>query len=580
MILLDEPESGVDLENIHLVGNAIRQLQLTTELGDRSVLVITHTGHILKYLPTSIAHVMFEGKVHAQGNTDEIFETISNEGYSECIKKIITGQPLASPVIFTPALQDNLTCNSCIYSEDSCCPGERAEKELPYQCTGNVTTCQLGDQCTCKDSGFCKCLKAGLPQGSCRPDILKPTKCSGGSCGSCNSQSNCSSKRITVKSEGNKILLDNNAVDTGIELDEDADLMNLNDQVSENHGEYVQTDNSLGCYTQSQTKGIEVLNLNDAIIKYPEIVEKYLWKVMDPNKDDVTKAVAMAEKKQYNGYVIIAHEGAVTEIPVKSSLIMNSCENQIVHNLIIAKKDAVLHVSSFCKNCGECGPTENNTHFGISEFFVEENAHISFSMVHNYNTRYAIFPRSASRVLKNGVFISSYVCLQAVKKVQMAPTAYLDGENAVARFCSVLVSSSDETELDVGSTAFLNAKGCRTEMVARALTKNGKIINRGRIVSYVPETFGHIECQGMVLGSGVIRSIPEIEAGPEAELSHEASVGKIDPEKIDYLMARGITEEDAIAIIVRGFLDVTIKGIPESLQEEIRYVMEQASHGL
>ena len=80
-----------------------------------------------------------------------------------------------------------------------------------------------------------------------------------------------------------------------------------------------------------------------------------------------------------------------------------------------------------------------------------------------------------------------------------------------------------------------------------------------------------MECNGLLLNpKGVIHAIPELEARTDnAELSHEAAVGKIAPDEIEYLMARGLSEEEATATIVRGFLKVNIEGLPAALAAEI-----------
>ena len=86
-----------------------------------------------------------------------------------------------------------------------------------------------------------------------------------------------------------------------------------------------------------------------------------------------------------------------------------------------------------------------------------------------------------------------------------------------------------------------------------------------------PGCKAHLECYGLIPGSqGIIHAIPELDAETgEAELSHEAAVGKIAPEEIEYLMARGLTEDEAAATIVRGFLNLKIEGLPDVLTAEI-----------
>jgi Fe-S cluster assembly scaffold protein SufB len=126
--------------------------------------------------------------------------------------------------------------------------------------------------------------------------------------------------------------------------------------------------------------------------------------------------------------------------------------------------------------------------------------------------------------------------------------------------------------MDVGSRVILSAPGCRAEVIARAITTGGDIVSRGHLVGEAPGIKAHLECRGLILkGNGRIHAVPELEGKvPDIDMSHEAAVGKIAEEEILYLMARGLTAEEATSAIVRGFLDIDIKGLPEKLTEEIK----------
>ncbi|PKP57727.1 MAG: hypothetical protein CVT89_04015, partial [Candidatus Altiarchaeales archaeon HGW-Altiarchaeales-2] len=115
--------------------------------------------------------------------------------------------------------------------------------------------------------------------------------------------------------------------------------------------------------------------------------------------------------------------------------------------------------------------------------------------------------------------------------------------------------------------------------ISRAITTGGKIIARGNLTGNVPDVKAHMACQGLILSNkGSIKAIPEIEGNAmDVEMSHEAAVGKIEKEKIEYLMARGLSEEQATSTIVRGFLNVEIEGLHENLKRQIDEVIEQVS---
>ncbi|MFP4227173.1 MAG: SufB/SufD family protein, partial [Desulfobacterales bacterium] len=152
---------------------------------------------------------------------------------------------------------------------------------------------------------------------------------------------------------------------------------------------------------------------------------------------------------------------------------------------------------------------------------------------------------------------------------EMNPLTILDGAGAVARFNSILVATHDSW-LDVGSRVMLNHPDTRAEIISRGITAGGTIIARGELVGKVAGCKGHLECKGLILKDGLMRAIPELQGYvPGVDMSHEAAVGKIDQREIEYLMARGLDEDEAVSTIVRGFLNVNIEGLPPALAAEI-----------
>jgi Fe-S cluster assembly scaffold protein SufB len=328
-------------------------------------------------------------------------------------------------------------------------------------------------------------------------------------------------------------------------------------------GSYLQMDQDI-IHAECNQEGIEVLSYKKAFEKY-DWLKDYAWKVVSAEKDEVTQYVAA--QKEPKGYVIIAQRGSSNILPIQACLYLGREQIQHVHNIIIAEEGAELHIISGCTSGAHVG--KGGAHYGISEFYVKKNAKISFTMIHNWSEDIEVFPRSASRVDENGVFLSNYVCMQPVKKIQMYPTATLSGDNSVARFSSIVIASKT-SYMDLGSRAILEGKGASAELITRAITKGGTIISRGHINGKTAGTRGHLECKGLILQDGRIYAIPEIEGSVVGtELSHEAAVGKLARDEIEYLMSRGLDEDEATATIIRGFLDVKITGLPEALQRQI-----------
>jgi len=201
-------------------------------------------------------------------------------------------------------------------------------------------------------------------------------------------------------------------------------------------------------------------------------------------------------------------------------------------------------------------------------------------MIHNWAEDVEVRPRSVACVEEGGTFISNYICMKPVRSLQMYPTTHLVGKNAVARFYSIIVGSPG-SEYDVGGRIFLKEKGCRAEIIARAISNGGAIISRGDLIGEAPDIKAHLECRGLLLKGGVIHAIPELRGLVDGvEMSHEAAVGKIAQEEIAYLMSRGLSEQEATSTIVRGFLSVDIPGLPPQLKAEIDRAIEESDKNI
>ena len=131
--------------------------------------------------------------------------------------------------------------------------------------------------------------------------------------------------------------------------------------------------------------------------------------------------------------------------------------------------------------------------------------------------------------------------------------------------------------IDVGSNVNLNAPDTSAESISRVVSVGGEVIARGRMTGRVPGARAHLECVGLLLSDkGRIYSIPELDGqSRDLDMSHEAAVGRISEEELEYLMSRGLSSEQATSVIVRGFLDVEIKGLPEELKQEIKNITQR-----
>ncbi len=339
-------------------------------------------------------------------------------------------------------------------------------------------------------------------------------------------------------------------------------------------GSFFQMDHSV-ILSSAYQKGIEVMSSTEALKKY-DWLSDYWWKAVNVDADKYT---ARAELKQNHGYFLRTLPGAKVEFPLQACLYMTQDGlSQNVHNIIIVEEGSELHIITGCTTAPK---VRTGLHIGISEFYVKKNALVTFTMIHNWAEDVEVRPRTGAIIEDNGIFLSNYVCMKPVKTLQMYPTAYCVGQNATVRFNTILFAR-EGSNMDVGSRVFLRAKGSRAELVARAITRGGDIVTRGHLIGEVPGIKAHLECRGLILSEkGRIHAIPELEGRVNnIDMSHEAAVGKIAEEEIQYLMARGLSSEEATSAIVRGFLDVEIKGIPEHLKREIKKAVSMGEERL
>ncbi|MBN2099990.1 MAG: SufD family Fe-S cluster assembly protein [Dehalococcoidia bacterium] len=340
------------------------------------------------------------------------------------------------------------------------------------------------------------------------------------------------------------------------------------DDASQRSGTFVQIDRSV-VHSSTSQEGVEVLAVTQALEKY-DWLQDYWWHAVSVDQDKFT---AQAEIDLQNGYFIRALPGAKVVYPVQACLyIAHKNLAQKVHNIIIAEEGSELHIIT---GCAAHPMSASGLHIGVSEFYIKRGAKVTFTMIHNWAPEIEVRPRSGAILEEGAVFLSNYVSMKPIRSLQMYPVARCIGEGAIVRFNSILVAPPG-SHLDVGSRVLLNAKGSRAEIVSRTITTGGTIVARGHIAGSAPEVKGHLECRGLILSErGTIHAIPELKGEVAGiDLSHEAAVGKIAEEEVEYLMSRGLGRDEATAMIVRGFLRVDIEGLPPELAEELKSAVE------
>ena len=338
-------------------------------------------------------------------------------------------------------------------------------------------------------------------------------------------------------------------------------------------GSLVYMDNSV-VHSASSDQGLELISTKDAMAKY-DWLKDYAWRTVAVDKDKYT---ASAFLEDANGYFIRAKAGRKVELPVQTCMMIDSNKRtQNVHNIIIVEEGASLDIIT---GCATSGHASESLHLGISEIYVHENGTLNFSMIHNWGKETGVRPRTGIELGKNAKFVNNYVIMKPAGSVQSYPTCFLNGEGASVKFNSIAISHPG-SEIDLGSQVVMNASRTSAEILSRSITLGGEMIARGRLVGNAPNIRAHLECRSLIMSEeGRTLAIPELEAMfPDVEMTHEAAVGKIAREQVEYLMARGLDEDAAVGMIVRGFLEGSIRGLPDSLRQEIDDAVNMANLG-
>ncbi|OED30219.1 hypothetical protein NL43_03545 [Methanosphaera sp. WGK6] len=350
----------------------------------------------------------------------------------------------------------------------------------------------------------------------------------------------------------------------GIEIDE-----------KERAASFLQMDQS-EVFVNNMFPGVEVMGTAQALDKY-DWLQDYMWKAVQVDADKYTATTELGET---SGYFIRSEENTKLDIPIQACMyIGDDAVRQTAHNIIIAEENSEINIITGCSTAAH---VDNAAHIGVSEFYLKKGAKITFTMVHNWAKEVDVRPRTGVIMEDNSTYISNYILANPVRNLQSYPTAYANGENCKVFFQSILAGKEDSL-IDQGSRTILEGKNSQAEMITRAISEDeSTIITRGDLLGKSQDVRGHLECMGLILSDdSKIYSIPELRGEcTNMELSHEAAVGKIAEDEIQYLMARGLTEDEAASMIVRGFLDIDIKGLPDELAKETKKLMEMSMEGM
>ncbi len=306
-------------------------------------------------------------------------------------------------------------------------------------------------------------------------------------------------------------------------------------------------------------------------------IKPYLWQLINPDEDKITKRVKA--DKDGIGYFIKAEKNTTAVAPINTCYVINQPSfEQNVHNVIVAEPGSKLQILTGCTADHQMAA---NTHRGVTEIYVKQGAEVTFTMIHSWSAKSRVFPKTAVKVEAGGQFISNYLIFDPVMEMKANPRVYLEGKEAKAVLKSFIFSHPD-SKVDLGGEIHLNSERARGEIETHAVVGGGETVTRGTLFGRAEEITAHLECSAIVLSeNGKFETIPALVSELDnLNMSHEASIGKISRQQIEYLQTRGIDEEDARRMIVRGFIDQSVVDLTPFVQAKINQILAKTSRGL
>ncbi|MCI1778987.1 MAG: SufD family Fe-S cluster assembly protein [Bacteroidales bacterium] len=322
--------------------------------------------------------------------------------------------------------------------------------------------------------------------------------------------------------------------------------------------------------------GVEILPLREALLFYPEIKEKYYFRAVDKDQDEFTR---LASEKERNGYFIRVRKDIKVEVPLHTAMFMrHEMGTMCLHNIVVLEDGASLHLVTGCAS--ECHLT-GGLHVAVTENFIGRGARLTSTMIHDWGPQFVVRPRTATIVGDEGVYVSNYYSVKPAGDIQMNPFTRLEGKNSSAKYMTV-IASFENTYSNIGGTVLMSGENSSAELISRAVNYGGTVVQTGLLIGAAKDARAHVDCSGLMLtDSGIIEAVPGLRAmHPDAKMSHEAAIGRINKGEVNYLQSKGLEEMQAVALIIRGFLDIGIdsEGLDTELEKTISRMAELSGH--
>ncbi|MEM8800960.1 MAG: SufD family Fe-S cluster assembly protein [Pseudomonadota bacterium] len=326
---------------------------------------------------------------------------------------------------------------------------------------------------------------------------------------------------------------------------------------------------------QSRDPDVIIMPLADALREI-EFVQDLMFGLVAPDAND---DIAMVAEHMHDplGHFIWVKPGAKVRLPVQTfSLVETPQSRQFTHDVTLIDEGAEVELIS-----GSAVPrrVHRGHHISIDEIYLRPNAKCRTVSIDHWGEAMETHSYGYTRLEEGAYSQSTTIKLSPVgQDTSRCETVLHDASTAISQ---TLIFAPEGTERVLETETRLLGGGAKSEDVTRMVAAGGRIVNDAKLIGEASGATGFLGCDGLKLTEiGEISATPALVAQAEnAHLSHEASVGMIDSEKLNYLMAMGIDEDASRDLIIQGFLSLSDSSLPMGLRAKIVELISQAKSG-
>lgn len=319
--------------------------------------------------------------------------------------------------------------------------------------------------------------------------------------------------------------------------------------------------------------GIIFTSTDDALKKCPELFQKYFNNLVKFNENKYT---ALNNAVWSGGSFIYIPKGVKVDKPLQSYFrIETESLGQFEHTIIIVDDEAEL---SYIEGCTATAYSKTSLHAGVVEIYVGKNAKCRYSTIQNWSTD--VYNLVTKRAIVSDGGLMEWVDGNIGSGLTMKyPSCILKGDNAVGNSISIAYAKAGQV-LDAGAKMIHLGKNTKSSIISKSIAEAGGIANyRGttRITKNAFNSEATIKCDTIILDDlSKSDTFPKNVVGNQSsKLTHEATVSKLDADKLFYLCSKGLTEDQARELLIMGFITDFKNELPMEYAVELNRLIKE-----